>query len=332
MIPHYVLLIHGIGDNTKGFSGPLGKMITRVFQTYVDRIFPQFFIGSPQERIDIREVVWSDISQGDQDRLWNRLFKSLGSKTLSWRSWVTQPTAWIPRIQYWAPAREFVIKYLGDPVAYVESPGINKYKQIHERVLSFINNCAKDASNKGATAQKPALLTVVTHSLGSVIASDLFYDVKKKGQSWPSEVRLANFITLGSPLALYALRYGFEKPTATTTLKPFSSPITTDDPDGLWINIFDPQDILGYPLKPLNKAYEAAVFVDKEINAGEWWKFWQWPQQISPLSHLLYWEDETVAEIIGRKAALDWLRENHPELDRRLKQEFADYKSWVSRG
>ncbi|MBI3780813.1 MAG: hypothetical protein HY278_07140 [candidate division NC10 bacterium] len=327
MIPHYVLIIHGIGEEKAGFSEPLPKLIGKEFAAHVTRIWQR----PPQDEINITEVVWADITEGDQDRLWDRLYKSLGSKTLSWRSWVTQPTTWIPRIRYWAIAREIVVKYIGDTIAYVETPGINKYKQIHDRVSSVIHNCAKDARTKGATARKPALLTIVAHSLGAVIASDLFYDVKNKGRSWPSEVRLANFITLGSPLALYVLRYGFEKPAATTTRDSFSSPITMDDdPDGLWINIFDSQDIIGYPLKPLNDAYKTAVFIDKEINAGQWWKIWQWPLQASPFSHVLYWEDDTVAEIIGRKAALDWLREDQPELGSRLRQEYAEYKSWIA--
>jgi hypothetical protein len=329
VIPHYVLFIHGIGEEEQGFSRGLPDKIREVFAATITRLLSK---EPPQDGIAFREAVWSDITQNDQNLLWNLLFPDLGSKSLSIWSWLKQPSRWIPRAQYWAPAREFVVHYLGDPIAYVWSPGINKYKEIHERVLSLINECAQDASCNGATAQKPALLTIVAYSLGSVIASDLFYDVKFKGRPWPSEVRFANFITMGSPLALYVLRYGFEKPKATSALPPFLKPIKMDDPDGLWTNIFDPQDPLGYPLKPLNKAYEQAVFADKVINAGQWWKVWQWWKQASPLSHMLYWEDETVAEIIGRKTALDWLRENHSDLSARLKQEYEEYKSWIERG
>ncbi len=329
MISHYVLFIHGIGDEKAGFSRGLSDKIREGFAATITRLLSK---EPPQDGIAFREAMWSDITQNDQKLLWKRLFPSLGSKSLSIWSWLRQPSTWIPRAQQWSPAREFVVHYLGDPIAYVKSPGINKYNQIHERVLSCINECAQDANRQRATPQKPALLTIVAHSLGSVIASDLFYDVKNKGRSWPSGVRFANFITMGSPLVLYVLRYGFEKPKAANALPPLSSPIEMDDPDGLWMNIFDPQDPLGYPLKPLNKAYEQAVFTDKVINAGQWWKVWQWWKQASPLSHTLYWKDETVAEIIGRKAALDWLRENEPDLGPRLKQEYADYKSWLTRG
>ena len=329
MLPHFVLLIHGIGDFKKtGFSRHLPEAIRSAFEAEATRILG----ARPADRPDTEEVWWSDITQDDQNRLWSRLFPRLGRKSLSIWSWLRAPWTWMPRLRYWAPVREFVVNYLGDPIAYVESPGTNKYKLIHERVMSYVGSCANNARSRGATAERPALLTVVAHSLGSVIASDLYYDVKNHGRAWPAEIRFANFVTLGSPLAIYALRYGLEPRAGATGPLPFSNPIRMDDPDGLWMNIFDPQDVLGYPLKTLNDAYNRAVFADKLINAGQWWNlkhaFFHW----NPLSHTLYWDGRTVAKIVGRKVALDWLRENHPELGPRLRQEYVDYQSWVTNG
>lgn len=303
MIPHYVLIIHGIGEGKAGFSEPLQEVIKTVFQRTVGR----FLLQPPQDAIDIKEVVWSDVTQTDEDRLWGRLFPNLDN--------------WIPRVRYWALLRKYVVDYIGDMIAYVETPGVNKYRDIHQKFFQVMDGRTQDAGNRGATAQKPALLTVVAHSLGSVIAADAIHN-RIDSQTWPAGLQLANLITLGSPLALYALRFGDPDN--------FSRPITMQDPDGLWINIYDPQDIVGHPLKLVNRQYDQAVYIDKVINAGQWWKFWQWLAQASPFSHLLYWEDNTVAEAIGRKAALDWLRENHPELGSRLQQEYAEYKSWLS--
>lgn len=328
MIPHYVLFVHGMGDNREGFSRPLRGLVTDAFRAALARLAPQYPAGCPRERMPIREVLWSDITQTDQNHLWNRLFPHLGARSLLWRSWVTQPQTWLPRIRYWAPGREFVLNYLGDPIVYVESPGINKYEQIHQRLWTAINQCADDAGQKGATADKPALITVVAHSLGSVIVSDLVYDsTVLRRRVWPPKLRLANFVTLGSPLAIYALRFGLNLVTS------FASPIRIQDPNGLWVNLYDPQDILGFPLKPINSAYDQAVLLDKEINAGQGWKIWQWWKQATPLSHTLYWEDETVAATIGRKAALDWIRENPfatfpPE---QLPQLYTEYKEWLAR-
>ena len=303
MIPHYVLIIHGIGLEKSGFSNPLRERITEVFQRTVGRFSPQ----PPQGAIDIKEVVWSEVTQVDENQLWGRLFPNLGN--------------WISRVRYRALLRKYVVDYVGDLIAYVAIPGVNKYRDIHGKFFQTMDQFTRDAGSHGATLQKPALLTVVAHSLGAVIASDAIYS-RIESQTWPAQLQLANLITLGSPLALYTLRFGDPDNS--------SSPITMQDPEGLWINIFDPQDVVGHPLKPVNTQYDQAVYTDKVINAGQWWKIWQWPQQASPGSHLLYWEDNTVAEIIGRKAALDWLRENQPELGSLLGQEYAEYKRWIA--
>lgn len=328
MIPHYVLFVHGMGDNRAGFSRPLRRLATEAFRATLARIAPQYTEECPLEIFPIREVVWSEITQADQNNLWNRLFPQLGTKSLSWRSWLTKPEIWLPRIRYWAPGREFVLSYLGDPIVYVESPGINKYAQIQQRIWAALDQCADDAGQKGATADKPALITVVAHSLGSVIVSDLVYDsTVLRRRAWPPKLRLANLVTLGSPLAIYALRFGLDKDTR------FASPIRMQDQDGLWVNLYDPQDILGFPLKPINAEYGRAVFLDKEINAGQGWKIWQWWKQATPLSHALYWEDDTVAATIGRKAALDWIRENPSATlpPAQLPQLYTEYKEWLAR-
>lgn len=324
MNPHYVLLIHGIGSAKERFSGTFEEMVIEVFETQVTRI-----LGQPHaERPDIREVVWSPATQTIQNDLWRQLFPNFGrGSTLAWWSWLTKPSTWIDRARYWAPLREFVVSYLGDAVAYDEPPGTTKYGDIHRCVWAVIDACAANAVQNRATAQQPASLTIVAHSLGSVIASDLFADAidrSRPGHSkpWPPQLQLTNFVTLGSPLALYSVQFN--------NLDEFPAISMQNKEHGLWINVYDPQDVLGYPLRPLNKKYAGAVFADKIINAGQWWNPFHALKHWNPLSHTLYWEDTTVAEIVGRKVALDWLRENHPELGARVQQEYVAYKTWVS--
>jgi len=73
-------------------------------------------------------------------------------------------------------------------------------------------------------------LTVIAHSLGSVITSDGLYDLTKNN-ALPPNLTLDRFFTMGSPIALYGLRYG---------LANFVRPIRPK----LWINFFYPQDLL----------------------------------------------------------------------------------------
>jgi hypothetical protein len=269
--------------------------------------------SSPTGEPVFREVLWSKATQKIQDELWEKLFPTLGrEEKLPW--W--KPSTF-DRMQHVANLREFVVHYLGDAVAYDEPPGTSKYLPMHKKVWEVIDQCVGDAGG-------PASLTIVAYSLGSVIVKDLIADTfhprEEWPRTWPEQLRLENFITLGSPLALYAVQ--FDK------LEDFPA-ITMQDVDGLWINIYDPQDVIGYPLKKLNQQFGQAVYADKVINAGQAWKFWQWPKQASPLSHTLYWEDKTVAEIVGRKVALDWLRENATGMN--LQQEYDEYKSWVKK-
>lgn len=307
MKPHFILILHGIGGHQPGFSTSLRVSLHDVFETSIGNMLSQPY---PVHSILSYEAVWSPAVLPDQGALWDALFPKMSGTD---------------RIQYWTALREFFVFYLGDAVAYIESPGVNKYRQIHGKVLNALNQCASNAAAQGATAASPALLIIVGHSLGSVIASDLVYDLtnlaraQRLGISWPAELRLANFFTFGSPLSVYSLRFG--PPRA------FDTPIQLGDPDGLWINMYDPQDIIGYPVKPLNPQHNAAVFADVVLNAGNAWKFWQWWKQATPLSHNLYWEDKTVAEIIGRKVATDWVRENFP--GQASRQRYADYKKWA---
>ncbi|MGE5279388.1 MAG: hypothetical protein ACM3L6_01415, partial [Deltaproteobacteria bacterium] len=122
-------------------------------------------------------------------------------------------------------------------------------------------------------------------SLGTVIASDFIWDCQFKGLMKP--FALGNVFTMGSPIALFALRYGAEL---------FNQPIEVKAP-GRWVNILDADDPIAYPLKPLNKEYDHAVLADREVSVG-------------PLgvAHTRYWNAPVVHALIGRKLALDWLR------------------------
>ena len=331
MIPHYVIFIHGIGDEHEGFTRGLMERSQEEFRKTSSHLVSR---EPHRDGIDLKETVWSDITQTDQKELWRRLFPHMPKKWIGWTELLSNPTKWFPRLKYWSMLRRLVVNYQGDLIAYFPSSETynvtrteeaDKYRQIHNRVSSAIHDAGKKAETRGATAGKEALLTVVAHSLGAVIASDLIYDMheEKNGRSWPRSIQLANFITFGSPLALYNLRFGFSE-TA------FRVPVRMQDPHGLWINVYDPQDVIGYPLKRLNDVYDQAVFADKQLNVvGQWWNPLHWLARPSPFSHLLYWTDKTVAQMIGRKAALDWLRKNQPDLEPMLKHEYEKYKSWV---
>ena len=69
-------------------------------------------------------------------------------------------------------------------------------------------------------------------------------------------------------------------------------PIAAPTPFFHWLNVYDPDDVLGWPLQPLSAGYETLV-EDRAINAGQGavnWMLKSW----NPLSHGAYWQDEAV--------------------------------------
>ncbi len=99
-----------------------------------------------------------------------------------------------------------------------------------------------------AIAAGDGAVTLVGHSLGSVICFDIAYYDSYHNADWRrSGFELANLITLGSPLPLFAMscdERGDPKPKYTDP----GAVVKLVRPGGRWLNFFDPQDLFGYPL------------------------------------------------------------------------------------
>ena len=54
-----------------------------------------------------------------------------------------------------------------------------------------------------------------------------------------------------------------------------------------WYNFFDPDGVLGYPLKPLSSGYDKVVNAGIPINVGGLLSSWK------PASHTQYWTDDS---------------------------------------
>jgi hypothetical protein len=65
-------------------------------------------------------------------------------------------------------------------------------------------------------------------------------------------------------------------------------------------NYYDPDDVIGYALRPLNAAYAQAVARDAAINVGSLLTSW------NPLSHMGHWTDDDVTTPIAAKLAALW--------------------------
>ena len=283
-----VAIIHGIGAQKPDFAG---EMIAELADRFARHVKGK--VNDAANQLVMEPVYWSPALQRDEDELWNRLLKGGELDFVG--------------------LRRFMVNFAADAIAYQPAPKErDAYDNIHIEVARALKRLAAKA---GAAAP----LIVIAHSLGTVIASNYFYDLQKdaKKRFIPPVIRkeigrtplehgetFTSLYTFGRPIALWSLRY-----------KNFGSPIIVPSPgldrhhSGLgvaseWINFYDRDDVIGYPLKKLNDAYRRAVKEDRQINAGGWLSNW------NPLSHNGYWTDNDVTKPIAEGLARVWKQAN----------------------
>jgi len=267
-----VVVIHGIGNQPADFADAVIKQISKWC--------------SPKTGADIviRPVHWAGVLQSEEMLLKKRVEEKA-------------------RLNY-PQLRQFMIDFVADAIAYQVTPHDREtYDSIHAVLARTLRELAAEV---GATAP----LCIIAHSLGSIIASNYIYDLQHH-HLIPDEVRqqmngtplergetLSLLYTLGSPLALWSLRYhdfGMPITFPAPTLSGYHPNIPTE-----WINFYDPDDVVGFPLKTLNTLYEDRVSEDRAVNVGSILEHW------NPLSHLHYWADKDVIRPIADQLIAVW--------------------------
>ena len=281
--PVAVLFIHGIGRTEPGYSEPMRRTVAGE----VDDLTRQAASERgplPGPSVVFEEVNWSAALQNREDRLYERLDQAGPLR--------------------WGRLRHFMVDFAADAIAYQPAPSDRSaYDAVHLEVARALARLAERAGPR-------APLAVVAHSLGTVIASNYLYDLAKPRDSFLApEVRaaigpaplergetLSLLVTLGSPIALWSLRYPrFGTPIA------FPPRRLARHHPGLaarWINVYDPDDVIGYPLRELNPRYRSVVTEDRPVSTGSWLTGG------TPLSHVAYWNDSALAVAIARDLAV----------------------------
>jgi hypothetical protein len=146
-------------------------------------------------------------------------------------------------------------------------------------------------------------VSVVAHGLGSVIAFDVAYYNCRHNPDWKN-FKLANFFTLGSPLALFSLELDAKTGKPKSRYQPMEG--TTKQTaryqfvleDGVWYNFLDAQDIAAYPLDAYFK--DKFLVEDLVVQLGT-----------DPIrSHTGYWSNVEIAERIAQCLKFDHDRLN----------------------
>jgi hypothetical protein len=223
---NYVVFVHGIGEQKPGTYTAFGERLRKAF----DREVARTGVSRPgTNTFEWEEAYWADIVQPDEQVLKKQI--GAGSKL-----------------------RHFFIGSLGDVIAYSRLPKPpDRYEDIQKRFTEAVTRITTKA--RGSAPNGPVSLTIIAHSLGSVIASDGIYDLTRTPGKLPPNVTVDRLFTMGSPIALFGLRYG---------LGNFTKPIRPK----LWVNFLYAQDLIAYRLKTLNPAYDSAVKDDVFLSPG----------------------------------------------------------------
>ncbi len=197
--------------------------------------------------------------------------------------------------------RKFVLCNLSDASAYrpTTDKGDKTYELIHGRIRQTIAELEADC-------EPGTPLIVLAHSLGGHIVSNYIYDMGNVpgavATPFQRMEQLMFLVTFGCNIPVFVFAYPPEE------VFPISRPGTGLPPDKTmnpwWLNFYDRDDILGYPLKDVGPKYQALSDAkelrDIRINAGGFLDAW------TPFSHNAYWKDADLVDPVVRlaKAAL----------------------------
>ena len=254
-----VLIVHGMGNPEPSFAEGLIRRVR-------ERLEPA---GGA---VEYESCYWAPILQEQQDRTWQRMLRSGEMDAKALRRWV--------------------MSALGDPATYLSGyfkSGQPAYGDIHECVRAAL---AALELRLGAGAP----LVVLAHSLGSVIVSNYFWDEQHGGTPvgrTPFErmETLTALVTYGSNIPL------FLPPRRPSVCVRFPHPLLPPDlaAVAVWENVYDPDDIIGYPLADIWDDTQGTRIVDTAINAGVW------PVSETPFSHAMYDRDDDFLDVIERR-------------------------------
>lgn len=147
-------------------------------------------------------------------------------------------------------------------------------------------------------------VSIIAHSLGSVVAFDTIYDNTRNNAEWHDAGFLpANLFTLGSPIALFSL--DLDSITGTQSAQYADTPPGRLggllNEEGVWYNFLDAQDLIAYPLEILFK--DKFDIQDIVVQTGTN------PRK----AHAGYMENDEVVDTIAGRLKMDYQRINTSE-------------------
>lgn len=275
-----VVIIHGMGSQKQDFAVP---MVDRLETAIRKR-------GENPDRIAFQAIWWAPVLDDKEHQLM---------------------TAMLSRTRLdWIQLRTFVVNNLADAVAYHKTYAMPNtdherpvYTAITETVAMEMNHLAKEV-------RPTSPLVVIAHSLGCHIMSNYIWDTQTRPADRKHVIdptspfenceTLTAIKTFGCNIPLFLLSNDtvdpIQFPGKNVALAFPGQPPQKIESVAKWTNFYDRDDVLGWPLAPLSKAYEKIV-TDVQVNAGNWLL------SGTPMSHDQYWTDADVIKPIAKTLA-----------------------------
>ena len=144
------------------------------------------------------------------------------------------------------------------------------HKQMQETFAELAQNAGENAP-----------LCIVAHSLGTVVAHNYLFDMQNGREEVSGLPRpetplergdtLSLLCTYGSPIAIWRLRFGDEYKAIDFPGQAVREHYPSMDPK--WFNLYDKNDVLGYPISKLTDRYEElseeGYLEDRQTDAGQ---------------------------------------------------------------
>ncbi|WLI90583.1 hypothetical protein Q4S45_05545 [Massilia sp. R2A-15] len=272
-----LITVHGMGVTLSDYAEPLkARLKHELGDRYLD--------------LTIRPVFYQDLLQDNEAAVWDRV--EMTTKV------------------HYDDLRKFLLFGFGDAAGLesrkedADSVYEMAQREIARALLDVYQQCGSDCH-----------VVFLSQSLGCQVLSNYIYDGQKfrKGLTvdagiWRDIEHTRNALGGVETAALPFLRAETCMAWVTTgcNIPIFASahrnitPI--EPPNGLptfrWINFYDPDDVLGWPLRPLSPEYSALVD-DRPINSGSGalnWIMKSW----NPMAHTTYWTDGDVVKPLAQ--------------------------------
>jgi hypothetical protein len=278
-----LLTVHGMGETPREY-------VARLFEAVAARL------GPLAGQVDFRSIYYQDILKPNQETVWARV-----SETTHLR---------------YADLRRFLLFGFGD------AAGLENRKEIDGSVYELAQEAIARQLLGVARQDLSTSVVFLAQSLGCQVLSSYIYDAQKAAAGLPvlagiwKDIDAWALRALGERLSEPEKRFlaggtcsafvttGCNIPIFCAAHKQMDiRPIARPTERFAWINLYDPDDALGWPLQPLSPGY-AALVDDRAINAGQGvvtWILKSW----NPLSHSAYWGDAQVLDLLTQRLRVE---------------------------